>query len=273
MVTACVSQWDNLPLSQTTITSIQNPRVRWLGLLQSQPRLRRKERAFIVEGVRLAEEALASGWKARLILYTDQLSERGRFVLDGFTAQGALAEQVSEAVMRHVSDTQTPQGLLLALEWLPVPLPPQPRFVFIPDQMRDPGNLGTILRTAEAASIDAVLLPPGTVDAFSPKIIRAGMGAHFRLPIHEMAWERIAIYLKGLQIFLAAAGQGKSFTKVNLSHPLALIVGGEAEGASVEAARLATTAIHIPMPGKSESLNAAVAAAILMFEVVRQKKA
>jgi len=259
-------------LSQPSITSIQNPRIRWLGLLQTQSRLRRQERAFVVEGVRLAEEALASGWKARLILYTDQLSERGRFVLDGFTAQGAQAEQVSEAVMRHVSDTQTPQGLLLALEWMQIPLSPQPQFVLIPDQMRDPGNLGTILRTAEAASIDAVLLPSGTVDAFSPKIVRAGMGAHFRLPIHEMNWDEIAIYLKGLRIFLASAGQGEPYTQIDLSRPLALIVGGEAEGASAEAARLATAAIHIPMPGKSESLNAAVAAGILLFEVVRQNK-
>jgi len=252
------------------ITSIQNPRIRWLGLLQAQPRLRRQERAFIVEGVRLAEEALSSGWKARLILYTDQLGERGRFVLDGFSAQGVQVEQVSEAVMRHVSDTQTSQGLLLALEWLPLPLPPQPRLVFIPDQMRDPGNLGTILRTAQAASVDAVLLPPGTVDAFSPKVLRAGMGAHFRLPIHEMTWDEIGSYLKGLRVYLASAGQGDAYTQVDLKFPLALIVGGEAEGASAEAEHLATAALHIPMPGKSESLNAAVAAGILLFETLRQ---
>lgn len=255
------------------ITSAQNARIKWLKALQAQPDLRRDEKTFVVEGVRLVEEALAAGWKARLVIYTQDLSERGQAVLAGFARQGAQVEQVAESVMRSASDTRTPQGLLAALERLDLPLPARPGFILIPDQIRDPGNLGTMLRTALSAGAEAVLLPPETTDAFAPKTMRSGMGAHFRLPIRSLDWEALSTYLTGTQIFLAAADQGLPYTQANLRPPLALIVGGEAQGASPQAWQAAAACLHIPMPGGSESLNAAVAAGILMFEVVRQRQA
>ena len=141
------------------ITSSQNPRIKWLHGLQSHARQRREERAFVVEGVRLAEEALAGGWNARLVVYTEALNERGKSVVAGFAAHGAAVELVSEAVLRSASDTETPQGLLVALDWREAPLPAPLDFVFIPDKLRDPGNLGTMLRTASAAGVQAVFLP------------------------------------------------------------------------------------------------------------------
>jgi TrmH family RNA methyltransferase len=253
------------------ITSSQNPRIKWLHALHSQPRQRREERAFIVEGVRLAEEALAGGWDARLVIYTDDLNERGRAVVDGFAARGSVVELVSAAVLRSASDTETPQGLLVALDWRPAKLPDHLDFVFIPDKLRDPGNLGTMLRTSAAAGVQAVLLPPETTDAFAPKVLRSGMGAHFRLPIQALDWDEIAKVLSGLNIYLASAGEGLPYTGADFKSPLALIVGGEAEGASPQATRLSTASVHIPMPGGSESLNAAIAAGVLMFEVLRQR--
>ena len=253
------------------ITSSQNPRIKWLHGLQSQARQRREQRAFVVEGVRLAEEALAGGWNARLVVYTEDLNERGKAVVAGFTARGAAVELVSEAVLRLASDTETPQGLLVALEWQVAPLPATLDFVFIPDKLRDPGNLGTILRTAAAAGVQAVLVPPETTDAFAPKVLRAGMGAHFRLPVQPLAWEEIAGLISGLNIYLASAGEGLPYTQADFKSPLALIVGGEAEGASSQANRLSTGRVHIPMPGGSESLNAAIAAGVLLFEVLRQR--
>jgi len=253
------------------ITSPQNPRMKWLHALQRQPRQRREERIFVIEGVRLAEEALAGGWNARLVVYTEDLNERGRAVVAGFAACGAPVELVSGAVLRSVSDTETPQGLLVALDWRVAALPDHLDFVFIPDKLRDPGNLGAMLRTAAAAGVQAVFLPPETTDAFAPKVLRAGMGAHFRLHIQVLDWEEIAEMLPGLNIYLASAGDGLPYTQADFKSPLALIVGGEAEGASPQATRLSTARVHIPMPGGSESLNAAIAGGVLIFEVLRQR--
>jgi TrmH family RNA methyltransferase len=253
------------------ITSVQNSKIKWVRELQTNSRFRREEGAFVVEGVRLAEEALASGWPARLVLYTDDLDERGQAVMRNFVAGSAPIEAVTAQVMRSASDTQTPQGILVVLAWQALPLPENLDFLFVPDGVRDPGNLGTILRTAAGAGVQAVLLPPGTVDAYAPKVLRAGMGAHFRLPVLPMTWEQIGAHLKKLVVYLAEADSGPPHTQVDFRRPLALIVGGEAEGAGPQAQGLATARVHIPMPGGVESLNAAVASAILLFEVVRQR--
>lgn len=256
-----------------TITSAKNPRIKWVRALLTSSRARRDEGVFVVEGLRLLEEALASGWRARLLLHTPELNARGQALLAGFAAQGAPIEAVPEHVLRAASDTETPQGMLAVLDWQPLPLPAKLDFVFIPDAVRDPGNLGAMLRTAAAAGVQAVLLPPGAVDWLSPKVVRAGMGAHFHLPIQALSWEEIAQRLHGLSIYLADSAQGQAHTQADWRAPLALIVGGEAEGAGPEAQRLATSRVHIPMPGKAESLNAAIAAAILLFEVARQRGA
>ena len=253
------------------ITSTANPKIKWVRLLQSQGRERRLAGAFVVEGVRLVEEALAAGWEAQLVLYTGDLTERGRLVLDGFAARQVPLEQVTPEVLRAASDTETPQGLLAVLTQLAIPLPAAINLVFIPDQVRDPGNLGTMLRTALAAGVQAVFCPPDTADAFAPKVLRAGMGAHFRLPVHSLDWEAIAGHLAPLQVYLAAVQEGLSYTQANFRSPLALIVGGEAQGAGPQARRLAQAQVRIPMPGGGESLNAAVAAGILLFEVARQR--
>jgi TrmH family RNA methyltransferase len=118
-----------------------------------------------------------------------------------------------------------------------------------------------------------VLLSPGTADAFGPKVLRSAMGAHFRLPVRTLDWPGIGQYVHGhgLKVFVADSGGGQAYDRADLTQPLALIVGGEAEGPGAEARKLAASTLHIPMPGKAESLNAAVAGAVLMFEVVRQR--
>ena len=256
------------------ITSIHNPKIQWIRKLQSQSRARRDERLLIAEGVRLCEEALAAGWSAQTVIYTADLSERGVALLNGFAAQGAALEQVSEQVMRSASDTQTPQGILAVLPQRNLPLPQSLELVFIPDGVRDPGNLGTMLRTAEAAGVSAVILPPGTVDVYAPKVVRAAMGAHFRLPIILLGWDDIGARIQsaGLRLLVATAGTGTPYTQADLSSPLALVIGSEAEGAGQAAHLLADELVQIPMPGQAESLNAAIAAAVLLFESVRQRK-
>ena len=257
------------------ITSAHNPKIQWLRKLQSQARARREQGAFVVEGVRLAEEALQAGWPAELVLHSAALSPRGQAVVDGFAGRGVPVESATEAALKAASDTETPQGLLVALKLQPLPLPPALDFILIPDGVRDPGNLGTLLRTAAAAGVQAVLLPPGAADAYAPKVLRAAMGAHFRLAVQALDWPAIQQVLhssaRPLHIYLADAGGGQPYTQADLRAPLALVVGGEAAGAGDQASALVDERLHIPMPGGVESLNAAVAAAILMFEVVRQR--
>jgi RNA methyltransferase, TrmH family len=257
------------------ITSIHNPKIQWVRKLQSRSRQRRLEQAFVIEGVRLVEEALHAGWPASLVLFESSLDERGQKVVQDFAARGASVEEVSPEVLQAASDTETSQGLLAVLPVRTLPLPERMDFIFIPDGVKDPGNLGSMLRTAASAGIDAVLLPEGVVDVYAPKVLRAGMGAHFRIPVHNLPWLEIRDILERnkLRVYLADAGVGVPYTRADFLPPLALVIGGEAEGASPFAAELATERVHIPMPGGMESLNAAIAAALLLFEVVRQRQA
>jgi TrmH family RNA methyltransferase len=255
------------------ITSAQNPKIKLARALMGRPKERRDAHAFAAEGVRLVEEALEADWPFRFVLAGEKLSERGESLVASLQSHGVDVERISDSLLDSISETETSQGILAVLDHSPLPIPQSLNFLLILDQIRDPGNLGTLLRTAAAAGVQAVLLPPETTDAFAPKVLRAGMGAHFRLPVHEMGWEAIQQVSgsAGLKVLLAEM-DGDSFWQTDLRAPLALIVGGEAEGASAEARKLACGRISIPMPGGIESLNAAVAGAILLFEVVRQRE-
>jgi TrmH family RNA methyltransferase len=259
--------------SLRVITSSQNSKIKLVRALLGRAKERREAGMFVVEGVRLIEEAVNSNWVIRFALYDDSLSERGMRLIEKLEDKKIEVEKVESRMLQSLSETETPQGLLAVLEFTQLPIPHPPDFLLIPDQIRDPGNLGTLLRSAAAAGVQAVLLPPETTDAFAPKVVRSGMGAHFRLPIHSMAWEEIKQVSKSanMQFFLADM-DGKSCWETDLRQPLALIVGGEAEGASEQARELATQKISIPMSGEVESLNAGVAGSVLLFEVVRQRK-
>lgn len=255
------------------ITSSQNPKLKLVRALQRRPKDRQEENAFLAEGVRLIEEALSAEWPIRFVLYSDGLSERGMALVGKLKDAGYDVDDVAGDLLGAASETETSQGIMAVLELNTLPIPERPNFTLIPDQIRDPGNLGTLIRTAAAAGVQAILLPPETTNAFAPKVVRAGMGAHFWLPIHSMEWDEIESVCKkgGVQVFLADM-YGRSCWETDLSGSLALIVGGEAEGASRQARELANTVVSIPMPGNAESLNAGVAGAVLMFEVVKQRK-
>jgi len=252
------------------ITSSQNPKLKLVRSLMGRPKERREANAFVVEGVRLVEEAVKAGWKFQFVLYSDGLSERGNKILERLMVDQIEADEVAGDLLQKLSDTESPQGILAVLEFTRLPMPETPTFILIPDRIRDPGNLGTLLRTAAATSVQAVLLPPETTDVFAPKAVRAGMGAHFRMPMYSMSWEEIKVQTANMDIYIADM-DGTSCWMTDLRKPLAIIIGGEAEGASDEARRLAKQRICIPMYGNVESLNAGVAGSVLMFEVVRQR--
>ncbi|HQX00682.1 MAG TPA: RNA methyltransferase [Anaerolineales bacterium] len=254
------------------ITSTHNPKLKLIRALQGRAKERRDAGAFVAEGIRLVEEAYSTNWPFRFVLYDEVLNKRGSSLVENLKSRGVDCEEVSSGLMKSLSETETPQGLLAVLNDSQLPIPNSLNFVLIPDQIRDPGNLGTLLRSAAAAGVQAVLLPPETTDAFAPKVVRSGMGAHFRLPIHSMSWEEIEKMLQvaGLKVFIADMN-GQSCWETDLCQPIALVIGGEADGASESARKLASQKISIPMSGKIESLNAGVAGSILMFEVVRQR--
>lgn len=252
------------------ITSSQNAKIKWVRALLGRTKERREANAFVVEGVRLVEDAVRRNWGFRFVLYDETLRDRGRSQVESLKSRGVDVEVVSDNIMKSLSDTETPQGILAVVEFNPLPIANSLNFVLIPDQIRDPGNLGTLLRSAAATGVQAVLIPPETTDAFAPKVVRSGMGAHFRLPIQSMTWNEINEKIKGLQIYLADM-DGISCWETDLRQQLALIVGGEADGASEEARQLASQKISIPMVEDVESLNAGVAGSVLMFEVVRQR--
>lgn len=179
---------------------------------------------------------------------------------------------VTRSVLKSLTQTENPQGIVAIYPLPDLPLPSAPGFVLVLDAIRDYGNVGAILRTAWAAGVDSVLLAPGTADMFNPKVVRAAMGAHFYLPIISQTWDEIARILKPIpRVYLADAHRGETYFSAAWTRPFALVVGGEAEGASPEAEEVATTHLTIPMAGNIESLNAAIAAGILIFEAIRKR--
>lgn len=253
------------------ITSLNNDRVKHVRRLQADRRYRAREGAFVVEGARWLADALQQQVTPLALFCTGEWREQAGHAEILHQVDTAV-QAVSDEVMAAMSDTETPSGVLAVLPMRPQPIPDYPELLLILDQIRDPGNLGTMLRTAAAAGADGVLLSPGCVDPYNPKAVRAGMGAHLRLPVHQLEWPEIADVSRGVQVWLATAGGTLPYTGVNWRRPSALIVGSEAHGAGGEAASLAAGTIYIPMYAATESLNAAVAAGVILFEAARQRQ-
>ncbi len=255
------------------ITSVKNPKIQHIRALQSRSRKRREVDAFIVEGLRMAEEASNSGWDVLLVIYTENLPPDGITLVNGFAERGVEVELVAPHVMQSASNTKSPQGILLVLPTARIPLPLHPDCFLILDNLRDPGNLGTILRTAAAVNVNAVYISPLSADPFSPKVVRAGMGAHFRTPIINASWEVIVqtIEQHKFQVYLSKADGSMLYTEADFRQPVALIVGGESSGPSKQSYAISHQSLQIPMRNQVESLNVAVAAGVLLYEVHNQR--
>jgi RNA methyltransferase, TrmH family len=257
-----------------TISSLENPKIRYIRSLQSRRRVRQKEEHFVFEGVRLVEEIVKANVAPRFVVHStpDALNERERCLVTSFREQNISCYEISEQVMSACSDTKTPQGILAVIPIPHLPDPSNPAIILLVDQVRDPGNLGTILRTAWAANVELVLLAPGTVDPTNPKVVRSAMGAHLHIPIAVRNWDAIVDTVTDTSVWLSAADGSVPYTSVDWTEPTTVIVGGEAAGAGVQATSLATGRISIPLAPGVESLNAAVAAAVILFEAVRQRE-
>ncbi|HIS04198.1 MAG TPA: RNA methyltransferase [Candidatus Pullichristensenella avicola] len=245
------------------ITSVKNPLAAELRALKSA-KARRETGLFLVEGETMLKEALSSGLVPRALLAQTETPLAARF---------PQARLVTRGVLEAVCDTKTPQGMCAAFE-MPAPraLQNAPRTLVALDGVQDPGNVGTIWRTADAAGLGGLLLGAGCADPYSPKVQRAAMGSGFRLPaipadplcealaaLRGRGWTVVASALDGAD-FYARKATGERFV---------LVIGSEAHGISDAVRAQADALVKLPMRGRAESLNAAVAAGIMMYEMTR----
>lgn len=257
--------------TSSMITSNKNAKVKYAGRLQAERRFRWREQAFVVEGTRWLSELIEQGHPIELVFCTEDWLDLPHHA--AILQQVAFPVQaVSPDVMAAMSDTETPAGVLVVAAMSARPLPARPSLLLILDGVQNPGNLGSMLRTAAAAGVDGVLLGPGCVDAYNPKVLRGSMGAHLRLPIQALTWAEMEPMVAGLTVWLADVAEGVAYTAVSWRTPSALIIGSEAWGAGEEALALANGRCTIPMHAATESLNAALAAGIILFEAARQRR-
>jgi TrmH family RNA methyltransferase len=249
------------------ITSPHNDRIKLARALLTQSKARTREGKVALEGLRLIRDALECGYVPDYVLHAPELD------LSELDAAGAPLLPTDPALLADLSDTEQTQGIVAVFPLPERALPQHPTRALILDNLRDPGNLGTVLRTAGAAGVEVVLLSPGCVDPYNPKVLRAGMGAHFRLPVVEANWTRIAVYCQQLAVYLADMQGDVTYDAADWAAPWALIIGSEAHGASPEAELLAAQRVYVPMSEQTESLNAAIAAGVLLFEAARQRRA
>lgn len=261
------------------ITSTSNPRVRQLVLWQEKAKKRREDNVFLAEGIKMLREA-PKDWIKEVYL-TEEVLQRLRKE-DGETLakiENTGYELLSEEVMKKVSDTQTPQGALVVLNRPLYTLEDivgngEGTFVVL-ENLQDPGNLGTIIRTGEGAGIRGVIMSQDTVDIYNPKTIRATMGSVYRVPfIYVETLSDSICYLKekGVQTYAAHLKGKKQYYEFSYTGGTAFLIGNEGNGLKKETADLADEYLRIPMEGQVESLNAAIAATILMYEAYRQRR-
>lgn len=241
--------------------------------LQTSRRARHQQGVFVIEGMRLLQEALRANAQVELLLHTEALSRRQLALVRQFARRGADTLAVTEEVLRSCSDTESPPGLLAVVAFPDLPPPRELDFALVVDAVRNPGNLGSLLRSALAAGVQAAFLLPGNVDPYNPKVVRGAMGAHFYLPIQSLPWEELAQHLRGFDIWVAQARRGRPYTELDGRRPLAVVIGGEARGPHHDWASLGAQNVHIPIHAHTESLNATIAGSVILFEIARQRGA
>jgi RNA methyltransferase, TrmH family len=268
-----------LEMKYPRITSTSNPHVKdSLNLMRK--RLRQGTAMIPIEGLHLIEMALDSGAGIEKVFFTESLSgsEKGKKMLGMIPKKSDCFFEVSEKVMDRLADTDSPQGIVAVVSYSAprleeVSVCDRP-LVTVVDGVQDPGNLGTIIRTADAAGADAVVLLPGTCDPFMPKPLRASAGSVFNIPVVQTEIGPLLKWVKdrGLRLAVTSPDAAETLFDTDLTLSVALAFGNEAHGVSTELREAADLAVKIPIYGKAESLNVGSAAAICLYEAARQRR-
>lgn len=254
------------------ITSTSNVQVKQLIQLQKKSKLRKEENVFVAEGIRMFKETP----KERIVRAYISESLYKKKELD---LRGIPHEVLTDSIFQKVSDTRSPQGILLIVKRKETSLAemksgPAPLLVLL-ENLQDPGNLGTIIRASEAAGVSGVLMSADCVDIYNPKVIRSTMGGIYRVPfayVEDLTGTIRDLKEEGITVYAAHLDDSVSYDRADYRSPSAFLIGNEGNGLTPEATRAASGKIHIPMCGQVESLNAAVAASVLMFEAARQRR-
>lgn len=256
------------------ISSTSNAQIKEIEKLQKKAKHRKETKTFIVEGRKMVEEA-------DIHIVKVYISE-SYFKEDGIGARLATShayEIVEDKIFKEVSDTKTPQGILAIVKMpeytLEELLMKENQFFVLLEDLRDPGNLGTIMRTAEGAGVSAVILSKDSVDLFNPKVVRSTMGSIFRMPfLYVEDFPNTLLTLKKQKLVLYATDlKGTNdYNRESYAKQCGIIIGNEANGITEQTRNLADCLVKIPMEGKLESLNAAIASALMMYEVYGQRR-
>lgn len=243
-----------------------------------QKRGRTGQGKFLIEGVRLCREALISNVNMELVLYTREgfQSVGVKAVITEIQRRGVPNLLVSSAVMKSLVDTVSPQGVLAVISRISSPQNPyQGKVLLLLDRVRDPGNVGTIIRTADAAGADGVILSRESADPFSPKVLRSTMGSIFHLPVLVDADSRDVVAdlkKKGFGIYIAEPKAKRSHTQIKYPRRFLLVVGNETRGPRADLRILADEFISVPIRGRAESLNVSLATGVILYEALRQRE-
>lgn len=266
-------------MNDDVITSRDNSRVKHARAVRDG----KVSGEIFIEGVRLCEEAARAGLRIQEVLHTEEVAgdERGARLLDELNQSGRPIVAASDKVFASLSDTKTPQGVVILAERPRTDasvlenVPADAALLVVMHRLNNPSNAGAILRTAEAAGANAIISTAGTTDLFSPKALRGAMGSSFRLPVWTGAEFSEALKWcagRGIRTICADIRAAREHTDYDWKIPRALIVGAEASGLADDEIALADDALRIPMRPPVESLNVAVAAAIVLYEAARQRQ-
>ena len=268
------------------ITSLTNPQIKYIKSLQNQPSLRKKEGLFVVEGLKIFMETPKNLIKS--VYISDNMLEdlsKGKGFTEDIRKKALLKlenisyTKISDDISKSISDTVTPQGIFVIIKNFKYDLKDiikknKAQTFLVLEEIKDPGNMGTIIRTAEGAGISAIIMNSKCVDVFNPKVTRATMGSIFRVPfiIEETLNNSIKLLKEnGVVTYAAHLSGSEYFDEENLKGSVAIFIGNEAKGLSDEVTKMADRLIKIPMEGELESLNAGIAAGILMYEAKRKR--
>lgn len=257
------------------ITSRQNPQLKAVMQLLSKPKARREQKLFVAEGIKMFSEVPPE--RVEKVYIAERLFNTGKYMdkLNCFSY-----EVVEDKVFESISDTGTPQGILVLVRQKESDLrgilskEANPSLLIL-ETIQDPGNLGTMLRTAEGAGITGVIMNSKTVDIYNPKVIRSTMGSIYRVPFYyteDLKGVLTEIRGKGIKVTAAHLRGETDYNQEDYRTPCAFLIGNEGKGLDEETAALADCYVKIPMEGKVESLNAAIAAALLMYEAYTQRR-
>lgn len=260
------------------ITSSQNPVIKEAKALKEK-KSREEKRLFFIEGLRFVEEALKEDAEIKNVILSEKfLQIKGAdLLLDKIEKAGLNTSYVTNKLFGEITDTENPQGVMAVVGMRDAGIEAvikEKSFVLVLDSLQDPGNMGTIIRTADAAGVTGIILSKGCVDVYNPKVLRSTMGSIFHLPLYfaDSLVEAISfLKSRGIRILASHLKGEANYFQLNLTDSLAVVVGNEAKGIGEETVQLADSLVKIPMPGRAESLNASVAAGLLLYEVVRQR--